>query len=188
MSEELPTTPGATFTQPSGAREPVVELELDRRAATLDGIETDTCVQCGEAKASVHGALKISGRFSSIDLRVAICSGCRERTRAAYAKVGRFERVVRGVYLAQLSALALSMAGGGGGFLFSSLSVLLIGTMGASFVQRKRLLREQPRLLAVNPTSVKLRVPASWQRVLSDEKPRTLVGATRSPALPAARR
>lgn len=189
MTDELPASPGATFAQPSSTRDPIIELELDRRAATLDGIETHTCVQCGVARASVQGALKVRGRLSSIDLRVALCDGCRDLARHAYAKVARFDRVVSGVYFAQLSALVLSVAGGGGSLLFSSLSVLLVGTLGASFVAKRRLLREQPRLLSVGPRSVRLRAPRSWARVLLDEKPRVLVGSPATPpALPESRR
>lgn len=189
MSDELPATPGATFSQPRGAKDPIVEIELDRRAATLDGIETETCVQCGEAKATVRGALKVRGRLSSLDLRVAICERCREKARVAYQKVGRVERLSRGVYFAQLAALALSMTGPGGSLLFTSMSVLLVGTIGASFVARRRLLRDQPRLMAVAPTTVRLRAPQTWARVLLDEKPRALVRTDATPpALPEAPR
>lgn len=181
MTDELPASPGATFAQPTRGREPLVIVEIDRRAVTIDGIETATCLQCGEAKASVRAPLRVPGRFSSIDLRVAICDRCRESTGQAYKKVRTSDRVVRGLYFAQLAALVTSMAGGGGGFLFTSLSLLLVGTMGASFVAKRRWLREQPRLVSVGPTSVRLRVPRSWLRVLSDEKPRVLVGAPASP-------
>lgn len=185
MSDELPASPGATFTQPARGKEPLVVVEIDRRAATLDGVETATCLQCGEAKASVHGPLRVPGQFSSLDVRVGICDRCRERASGAYAKVRTFDRVVRGLYFAQLAALVSSFASGGGSLVFTSLSVLLVGTMGASYVARKRWLRDQPRLVSVGPTSVRLRVPRSWLRVLSDEKPRVLVGdAATRPGLP----
>lgn len=177
MSTRLPATPGATFSQPAGAPEPLVVIELDRRAVTIDGIETATCVQCGEAAAVSHEPLHVPGRFSSLTLRVGLCRACRERTTAAYAKVARFERIVSGLSLAQVSALIFTLASGGGGLLFSSLSLLLVGTFGASYVNRRRWLREQPRLLEVKATSVRLRVPRSWQRVLSDEKPRALLAS-----------
>ena len=185
MSEELPATPGATFTQPTGVvTEPLVIIEIDRRAATLDGIETHTCVQCGETRANAHGTLRIPGRFSSLSLRVGLCDPCQEKATAAYGKVARLHRFLSGLSIAQLSALVFTMASGGGGLLFSSLSLLLVGTMGVSFVTRRRWLREQPRLLELGATSVRLRVPHSWQRVLSDERPRVLVGAAEPPRLP----
>lgn len=195
MSDELPATPGATFAQPAHAKQPLVVVELDRRAVTLDGLETATCVQCGAARAEDHTALHVPGRFSSLSVRVGLCWPCSERTTAAYAKVARASRIVSGLSIAQLGALMFGIANGGGGLLFSSLSLLLVGTMGASFALRRRWLRDEPRLLAVGPTSVRLRVPRSWLRVLSDEKPRALVGSTSAPSAggprlpgPAARR
>lgn len=174
MAADLPKTPGAALHEPTRSKDPLVELELERRALTLDGIETATCVHCGEARADLVAALPVPGRFSSVQVRVALCERCHQSILDAYAKVGRMHRVSRGVYFAQLAALVVSMAGGGGGIAVSALSLLLIGTWGGAAVLRRRLLGDQPRLLAMGPTTVRLRAPQTWARVLTDERPRAL--------------
>lgn len=173
---ELPGSPGAVFTQPSDEREPLVTLEIDRRAAQLDGLDTDTCLMCGAVRAETSAEIHVAGRFSSIPIRASVCRACLAKADEAYAKVGRLNGVVRTIYFAQLAALGVTLATGAGALIFSALSTLLVGTIGGSYFARKRALRDMPRLLKTGATSVTVRVPRSWGRVLADERPRVLVG------------
>ncbi len=188
MPADLPQTPRTALHDPTRPKDPLVELELERRAVMLDGIETRTCVHCGEARATVVAALPVPGRFSSIQVRVALCERCHDDILQAYGKVRRMNRVSRGVYFAQLGALIVYMASGGGGFVVSALSLLLIGSWAGAAVLRRRLLRDQPRLLSLGPTTLRLRAPNTWARVLSDEKPAALARPALKPIGPASPR
>jgi hypothetical protein len=187
VSVELLKTPSTALHDPHRPKDPLVVLELERRAVMLDGIETQTCVHCGEARASVVAALPVPGRYSSIQVRVSLCERCHEDILTAYGKVRRMNRVSRGVYYAQLGALLLFMAGGGGALMVSTLSLLLLGTWGGGALRRRRLLRDQPRLLALGPTTLRLRTPNTWARVLSDEKPAALARPALKPVGPASK-
>jgi hypothetical protein len=177
MSDERelnPAAPAPALATVTGT-EPIVEMELDRRAVLLGGVQTETCIQCGQRKAAYLGQMRVPGRFRAVDLKVALCEVCQEENETAFRKVGNLNKAVNGLYFAHLIAFGAGIAGSASPFLISTIALLFIGSWGASSFVRRRLLRDQPKLLEVKAATVRLKAPRAWARVLADENPSALV-------------